>query len=121
MPLQRGFALIALLALAALISAFLIASTLNFTSAGDSNERVQRTIDVLTKAKAALIAHAATEQWQLYKALPNTPATDPNTYFQPGALPCPDKDNDGDADMLNAAQRLHRIAYPPAPERRSRQ
>jgi hypothetical protein len=28
---------------------------------------------------------------------------------------------DGDADMLNAAQRLHRIAYPPAPERRSRQ
>jgi hypothetical protein len=28
---------------------------------------------------------------------------------------------DGDADMLNAAQRLHRVAYPPAPERRSRQ
>jgi len=97
---QRGFALIALLALAALISAFLIASTLNLTAAGDSNDRAQRTIDVLTKAKAALIAHAATEQWQLYKALPNTPATDPNTYFQPGALPCPDKDNDGDADCV---------------------
>jgi hypothetical protein len=27
---------------------------------------------------------------------------------------------DGDADVLSAAQRLHRIAYPPAPERRSR-
>jgi hypothetical protein len=27
---------------------------------------------------------------------------------------------DGDADMLSAAQRLHRIAYPPAPERHSR-
>ena len=27
---------------------------------------------------------------------------------------------DGDTDMLSAAQRLHRIAYPPAPERRSR-
>jgi len=97
---QRGFALIALLALAALISAFLIASTLNLTSAGDSNERAQRTIDALTKAKAALIAHAATEQWQLYKALPNTPATDPNTYFQPGALPCPDNNNDGDANCV---------------------
>ncbi len=83
---QRGFALIALLSLAALISAFLIASALNFTSAGISNEREERSMNALRKAKAALIAYAASEQWQLYKGQ----ATD-----QPGALPCPDIVHDG--------------------------
>jgi len=83
---QRGFALIALLALAALISAFLIASALNLTSAGISNEREDRSMSALRKAKAALIAYAANEQWQLYKVQ----ATD-----QPGALPCPDIVHDG--------------------------
>jgi hypothetical protein len=83
---QRGFALIALLALAALISAFLIASTLNFTSAGNSQEREDRSMSALRQAKAALIAYAANEQWQLYKGQ----ATD-----QPGALPCPDIVHDG--------------------------
>jgi len=87
---QRGFALIALLSLAALFAAFLIASALNFTSAGISNEREDRSMSALRKAKAALIAYAASEQWQLYKT--------PSTYFQPGALPCPDRDDDGDAD-----------------------
>ena len=64
---QRGFALIALLSLAALISAFLIASALNFTTAGISNEREDRSMSALRQAKAALIAYAASEQWQLYK------------------------------------------------------
>ncbi len=91
---RRGFALIALLALAALISAFLIASALNLTSAGNSNEREEHSMNALRKAKAALIAYAASEQWQLYK----TPAT----YFQPGALPCPDQDDDGDADCTGS-------------------
>jgi type II secretory pathway pseudopilin PulG len=92
--IQRGFALIALLALAALISAFLIASALNLTSAGNSNEREDRSMSALRKAKAALIAYAASEQWQLYKT--------PSTYFQPGALPCPDQDDDGDADCTGS-------------------
>jgi len=91
---RRGFALIALLALAALISAFLIASALNLTSAGNSNEREDRSMSALRKAKAALIAYAANEQWQLYKT--------PGTYFQPGALPCPDQDDDGDADCIGS-------------------
>ncbi len=56
---ERGFALIAILALAALFSAFLIASALNFTSAGISNEREQRSMNALRQAKAALIAYAA--------------------------------------------------------------
>src|SRR5206468_78649 len=83
---RRGFALIALLALAALISAILIASALDLTSAGNSNEREDRSMSALRKAKAALIAYAANEQWQLYKGQ----STD-----QPGALPCPDINHDG--------------------------
>src|SRR5439155_11373903 len=83
---RRGFALIALLALAALISAFLIASALNFTSAGNSKEREDRSMSALRQAKAALIAYAASEQWQLYRGEVTT---------QPGALPCPDILHDG--------------------------
>ena len=103
-PFQRGFALIALLALAALISAFVIASTLNFTSAGISNEREDRSMSALRKAKAALIAYAANEQWQLYKSQ----ATD-----QPGALPCPDTDNNGASQLScpNALDRVGRLPY----------
>ena len=96
---ERGFALIAILSLAALVSAFLIASALNLTSAGVSNEREQRSMNALRQAKAALIAYAASEQWQLYKSLPSVP---PVAYFQPGALPCPDQDNDGDADCFGS-------------------
>ena len=96
MPLQRGFALIALLALAALISAFLIASTLNLTSAGNSKEREDRSMSALRQAKAALIAYAANEQWQ------NTGGATP---FQPGALPCPDRDNDGIAEDHEVPQK----------------
>ena len=94
---QRGFALIALLALAALITAFLIASALNLTSAGNSNEREDRSMSALRKAKAALIAYAASEQWQLYKG---------EVTLQPGALPCPDilhdgtENEEGDSDCI---------------------
>jgi hypothetical protein len=94
---QRGFALIAVLALAALISAFLIASVLNRSSTDVSNEREQRTMEALRQAKAALIAYAANEQWQKYKSQ----GTD-----QPGALPCPDilhngtESDEGDPDCV---------------------
>ena len=110
LSLQRGFAMIALLALAALIASFLIASALSLTSAGISNEREDRSMSALRKAKAALIAHAANEQWQLYKSLPQVP---PTAYFQPGALPCPDQDDDGDADCIgsNTASMIGRVPY----------
>jgi hypothetical protein len=87
---QRGFALIAVLALAALITAFIIASALSRTSADVANDREDRSMRALMQAKAALIAYAANEQWQL--------SYTPGTYFQPGALPSPDMDDDGDAD-----------------------
>ncbi len=51
-------------------------------------------MNALRQAKAALIAYAASEQWQLYRTR--------TTYFQPGALPCPDKDDDSDADCTGS-------------------
>ncbi len=103
-PVQRGFAMIALLALAALIAAFLIASGLNITSAGNSNEREDRSMSALRKAKTALIAYAANEQWQLYKGQ----ATD-----QPGGLPCPDTNDNGTSQLScpNAVDRIGRLPY----------
>lgn len=86
---QRGFALIAMIALAAIVTAFLIALGLNRSRAELLNEREDRSMTALREAKAALIAYAASEQWQ------NTGGTTP---FQPGALPCPDLDNNGIAE-----------------------
>jgi hypothetical protein len=86
--LQRGFALIAILALAALITAFIIASALNRTPTDIVNEREDRSMSALRKAKAALIAYAANEQWQASKGQVST---------QPGGLPCPDIDPDTDS------------------------
>lgn len=101
---QRAFALIALLALAALFAAFLIASTLDFTATGNAADREDRSMSALRKAKAALIAYAANEQWQLYKTQP----TD-----QPGGLPCPDADDDGDSEGVcpNASDRVGRLPW----------
>ena len=105
MPVQRGFAMIAILALIALISAFLIASALNRTPADVSNEREDRSMSALRKAKAALIAYAANEQWQLYYT--------PGTYFQPGALACPDQDDNGTADCITpfTSSLIGRVPY----------
>ena len=101
---QRGFALIAILSLAALMSAFLIASALNLTSAGNSNEREQRSMNALRQAKAALIAYAASEQWQAYKG---------QTTNQPGGLPCPDINDTGASPGICAttAQRIGRLPW----------
>jgi len=94
---QRGFALIAILALAALIAAFLISSALNRSSADVANEREQRSMDALRQAKAALIAYAAAVDWKLQVS-----CTPPGCYLQPGSLPCPDADGDGDSDCIGS-------------------
>ncbi|HUL92083.1 MAG TPA: ubiquitin-activating E1 FCCH domain-containing protein [Burkholderiales bacterium] len=88
-----------MLALAAMITAFLISIGLNRSQAELLSEREDRNMSALRQAKAALIAYAASEEWQLYKALPAVP---PAAYYQPGALPCPDKNDDGDADCVGA-------------------
>ncbi len=73
--------MIAILSLVVLMSAYLIANALNRTSTEVGIERDQRTVQALREAKAALIAWAA-----------NVNST------QPGALPCPDTNNDGIAE-----------------------
>jgi hypothetical protein len=89
--LQRGFALMVIVALIVLISAYFLATGLNRTSAQLSGEREARTMASLLKARSALIAYAASEQWQAYMG---------QSTVQPGALPCPDRDNDGDSDCV---------------------
>ena len=80
---QRGIAMIALITLLTLISAYYIAQGLNRTSTQVTQERNRRSNDALLEAKAALIAWAA--------GVKNLTATD----FQPGSFPCPDTNDDG--------------------------
>jgi len=75
-PRQRGLAMLVLVTLLALISAYLIASGFSKTSSEVTLERDQRSRGALLEAKAALIAWAANP--------------DP-TLTQIGALPCPDR------------------------------
>ena len=105
MRTERGFALIAILALAALIATFVIASALTRGNADVLNEREQRTMGALRQAKAALIAYAAASDWHLQ--------TSSGSYFQPGALPCPDADGDGDSDCVgaNTASMIGRLPW----------
>jgi hypothetical protein len=86
---QRGFAMIAIIMLIVLVSAYLIANAVTRTNVELTNAREQRSMDALRQAKAALIAYAASEQWQLYKCS-SSPCR-----FQPGALICPDTDDSG--------------------------
>src|SRR3990172_8531963 len=88
-----------------LMSAWLIATALQRTNSELARERDRATMEALQKAKAALISYAASEQWQFYKSAP--------TKFQPGALPCPDRDNDGDSDGLcsSALSRIGRLPW----------
>jgi len=101
---ERGFAMIVIISLIALISSYLIANALSRTSAELLNERERRSMDALRQAKAALIAYAASEQWQLYKI---------QVTNQPGGLPCPDLDDDGDSQGLcsNALSRVGRLPW----------
>ena len=101
---ERGFAMIVIISLIALISSYLIANALSRTSAELLNERERRSMDALRQAKAALIAYAASEQWQLYKG---------QVTNQPGGLPCPDLDDDGDSQGLcsNALSRVGRLPW----------
>lgn len=95
---QHGIALIVLLALIG----FLVVGVL-LTVAGSSaidTEREMRTAQALAKAKEGLIAYAVA-------VLPDSLAK------RPGDLPCPDLDNDGDAEETcdTAAERIGRLPW----------
>lgn len=98
---QRGMALLMILSLAAIMSAYLVASGLSKTTAAVQNARNQRTLQALQEAKNALIAYAASQAWRS------------GSNDQPGSLPCPDTDNDGSADSCGAstANRTGRLPW----------
>ncbi len=95
---QRGVALIVLLAL---VSAVLVGLLLTVASGSNiGTERGKRTATALAKAKEGLIAYAVAVQ-------PDTDAK------RPGELPCPDLNNDGQAELLcfNNNQRVGRLPW----------
>ena len=99
---QRGLAMIALLSLFALVSSYLVVNGMQRTKAEVSNEQERQSSEALKNAKAALIAYTASKAWTV------TGASD-----QPGALPCPDTNNDGVADSCGASNssRIGRIPW----------
>ncbi len=94
---QRGAALLILLALFATAAAYMLVSSLSKSGAALTLARFEKNRAVMQEAKAALIAWAASQ------AL---------TASIPGALPCPDRDNDGIAEATcSSANRLGRLPY----------
>lgn len=98
----RGFAMIAMVTMVALISSYLLANVLTRTSTEIRLDNDQRTQQSLKEAKAALIAYAASQAWT------GNSATD-----QPGSLPCPATDEDGTAasTCTTTATRIGRLPW----------
>jgi hypothetical protein len=102
---QRGLAMIAIITLVVLMSAYLIANGLARTQAEVAVEREALTQKALLEAKRALIAWAASDALQR--------GTDSSKRYQPGGLPCPDTNNDGSAEgsCSSASTRLGRLPW----------
>ena len=101
---QRGLALLVLLALFATAGAYMLVRSLNQSSTALILARAEKNRAVMQQAKAALIAWAASETSQ--------PTS--GQGFQPGALPCPDVDNNGTSDYsgaTNCSGLLGRLPY----------
>lgn len=91
---QRGFATIAVLTLLIVSSLYSITARLNLAATAAPQVRQAQSIDVLSRAKAALIAFAA------------------ENVNRPGGLPCPDRDGDGEAE-LSCDRPEHRTGWYP--------
>jgi len=102
---SRGFAAIVLVAMIALVGGYLIVGVLNQTGTEVRTEQDARTRDTLKEAKAALITYAASEAWDY--------GDYGTSNIQPGALPCPDTNNDGLAESTctTAASRIGRLPW----------
>jgi hypothetical protein len=85
--------MIVIISIIVLISAYFMAAGLNRSSGQLSNAREERTMRALLQAKAALISYAASEQ---------SARSMGQVSRQLGGLPCPDRDDDGDADCIGA-------------------
>jgi hypothetical protein len=84
---QRGFAMIAMLTMFALVTTYLVVDGMQRTQAQVTVERDLRNLQSLKEAKAALIAYVATQA--------GTVTANTNPPDQPGALPCPAADDLG--------------------------
>ena len=103
---HRGFAMIAMITMVAMISSFLLASAMSRTSSEVRLENDRRTQLALLEAKAALIGYAASLAWD------NDPPT--NAYdVQPGGLPCPSADEAGTAasSCATVSSRVGRLPW----------
>lgn len=78
---QRGFAAIAVLTLLIASSLYSITARLNLAASSAPHLRQAQSIEVLNRAKTALVAFAA------------------DNTNRPGGLPCPDRDGDGEAEL----------------------
>jgi hypothetical protein len=87
-PKQRGMALIMLVFIVGLAATGYLLHALN--PASMRAERDKKTASALAEAKAALIGYAA--------GVDLTPGTCTTNCPRPGDLPCPDTDNDGEAE-----------------------
>lgn len=86
---QNGQALLAMVIIFIAASAYVLVTKLNANARQYSNQSSNQA--VLNEARAALIGYALN--------FPEIDATSPGDPINgPGYLPCPDKDNDGDAD-----------------------
>src|SRR5450756_1626195 len=94
---QRGQALILVLLLLSVAAGAVLFSFFNSTKVTLDND--QKTADALALAKTALIGYALRG---------NDGATNPQ---RPGEFPCPDTNNDGNADGTCVAGRLGRIPW----------
>jgi hypothetical protein len=98
---QRGFAMIAMITLVTMVSAYLLSTALSRTTAEVRLESDTRSRDAMKEAKAALIAYAASQAWQV------TGAND-----QPGALPCPATNENG-SDPGSCTTESTRVGFLP--------
>lgn len=101
---QRGFAMIAIITLVTMVAAYLLSTALMRTSAEVRMEGDSRTREAMLEAKAALIAYAGSQAW-------NVSASNAQND-QPGALPCPATDEAG-TDSGSCATEATRIGRLP--------
>lgn len=84
-------AMLAIVVLITLVSAYMISDSLTRITAQVNLERTNLARQSMQEAKNALIAWSSSQAWSS------------NTNDQPGSLPCPDTDNDGYANLIGGA------------------
>ena len=109
--LQTGIMMVALIFIIAIFSTSYLLRT--FTPAVIKIERDKKTNQSLSVAKQALLAFSAEKITDIPKITPNTSMTCGLNCRRPGDLPCPDKNNDGEAETTCNTQvaRLGRLPW----------